>query len=204
MNIFMFSSFLTTHKVQRIMGKLTQKKTIAYIPAGWRDTPDFFYGGAYSAIGFRHGLSFPIGQYYDPGRERVAFDCEAIHLGGGNTFEFLAMMKMRGLLPKLREYVKNGGILIGTSAGSILMCPSIHIAGFADPNYYLDDDELGSLGLVDFDMKPHWDFWRTRKDMFADFQKESGRTLYCLRETQGIHIDDKGVHFLGGVPDTFI
>lgn len=83
--------------------------------------------------------------------------CEVIHLSGGNTFSFLHWLKQRGLLAKLRHYALSGGVLIGVSAGAILMTPSVASAELcADAREAgLTDDT--ALGLVDFHFWPHFE-----------------------------------------------
>jgi len=49
-------------------------------------------------------------------------------------YYFLNSLKKHEFLPKLREYVRVGGILIGVSAGSIIMSKTIDIAIFYDEN----------------------------------------------------------------------
>ena len=46
--------------------------------------------------------------------------CDAIHLTGGNTFQFSYWLRERGLDAELKRYAKAGGVLIGVSAGAIL------------------------------------------------------------------------------------
>ncbi|WP_199621429.1 Type 1 glutamine amidotransferase-like domain-containing protein [Paenibacillus alkalitolerans] len=78
------------------------------------------------------------------------FDYDAIHLSGGNTFYFLSLLKKRNTMEMLRAYVNKGGILIGVSAGSILMTKTIGFAG-----YGVDGDR--NVVYVDFEFLPHWD-----------------------------------------------
>lgn len=204
MNIFMFSSFVSDGKVKKIIKKLPHE-TIAYIPA-YYDAPTSFYGNpGYYELGFRRGMSFPLGRNYDERREKLLFSCDAIHIGGGNTFELLFMLRYRGLLPKLKKYVENGGILMGSSAGSIVMCPDISIAQFADDNWlHLSGEELEGLSLVDFYMKPHWEQWAHKKRIFHDFSKEHGKPVYGVREFQAIYVHDGEVDFINGPPKRFI
>lgn len=83
--------------------------------------------------------------------------CDAIHLSGGNTFSFLYWLKERGLLPVLRRYVSDGGVLVGVSAGAILMTRSVHSAALCGdpPEARLTD--YTALGLIDFHFWPHFD-----------------------------------------------
>jgi dipeptidase E len=91
-------------------------------------------------------------------RERMALlSCDAIHLSGGNTFTFLYWLRERGLLPMLRRYVAAGGVLVGVSAGAILMTPSVRSSSLCGdpPDERLTD--YAALGLVDFHFWPHFD-----------------------------------------------
>lgn len=200
MNLFMFSSFVYDHKVRKIMQSLPHE-TIAYIPAGYNSTKQFTPRRGYYEMGFRRGMNFPLGRHYMKYMEDTLFSCDAIHIGGGNTFELLFMLNARGLLPKLKEYVDNGGILMGSSAGGIVMCPDIKIASFADNNWLgLFGGELEGLGLVDFYVKPHWEMWAKEKHAFQDFSKKENKKIICLRENQGVVFTDYGMEFLGGFP----
>ncbi len=49
------------------------------------------------------------------------FACDAIHLSGGNTYYFLSWLQQRGLMERLQHYALHQGVLIGISAGAILM-----------------------------------------------------------------------------------
>ena len=64
--------------------------------------------------------------------------CDAIHLTGGNTYRFLRWLQATDLLGALRKYTLGGGVLVGTSAGSLLMTRDISIAQLSP-----DDASLG-------------------------------------------------------------
>ncbi|MBY5398011.1 Type 1 glutamine amidotransferase-like domain-containing protein [Rhizobium leguminosarum] len=55
------------------------------------------------------------------------FSCDAIHLSGGHTGDFLRRLRQSGMLDKLRSWALDDGILVGTSAGAILMTPTIAV-----------------------------------------------------------------------------
>lgn len=204
MNVFMFSSFVSDRRTRKMVEGSLSKKTIAYIPAFYGADSRFHGSWGYYDLGFRSGMQFPLGIHYNEQRKDMLYGCDAIHIGGGNTFELLFMLKARGMLEELRQYVVNGGVLFGSSAGSIVMCPDISIAKFADDNWLgLAGDELNSICLVDFYMKPHWESWKKRKEDFKNFSRRTGKEVYGLRETQGIHISDWGIDFIGGCPKHF-
>ena len=90
---------------------------------------------------------------------------------------------------------------MGASAGGIVMCPKIRIAQFADPNYFGLKD-LDSLGLVNFEVKPHWQLWDVYKNMFLKYKdKNKVNRLYGLSDGQAIWVTDNGIKFYGGMPD---
>ena len=105
--------------------------------------------------------------------------CDAIHLSGGDTFRFLAALKQRALLPVLRQFVANGGGLIGVSAGAMIMTPNISSAVLCGDNNHCDLTDLTALNLVDFLFAPH-----ISDDLFAqvDFKHQllTFRQPLCL------------------------
>lgn len=205
-NIVIFSSFIPNKKIcSRMQKKLPENATIGYIPAGIHDKYNAF-GAAYELwwarkMGFKDLVYFPIGTYYNEKGLAELLKCDAIAISGGNTFELLFMLQVRGLIPVLRKYAEDGGILMGASAGGIVMCPKIRIAQFADPNYFGLKD-LDSLGLVNFEVKPHWQMWNTYKNMFLKYKdKNKVNRLYGLSDGQAIWVTDNGIKFYGGMPD---
>ena len=81
-------------------------------------------------------------------------DSDLVYLDGGNTYYFLWHLKKTGLFRLLQDYVSEGGVLAGCSAGGIIMTPDIRTAGF--PNFDKDDNYVGlrdteGLGVVGFE-----------------------------------------------------
>ena len=72
---------------------------------------------------------FKLDVAYTPERMTDLLACDAIHLTGGDTFYFLHWLRQRGMLSSLQRYVAEGGLLIGVSAGAILMTANIAMEG---------------------------------------------------------------------------
>jgi peptidase E len=84
-------------------------------------------------------------------------DFDVVFVCGGNTYLYLFLINKLRLNNKIKEFVKNGGLYIGVSAGSILAGPSIESAGLGRVN---DENIIGiknltGLGLVNFTVFPH-------------------------------------------------
>jgi dipeptidase E len=126
------------------------------------------------------------------------FSHDAIHLSGGNTYSFLYWLKQKALLSALARYATNGGVLIGESAGAILMTPSIRSASLCgdvrDPR--LSED--AALGLVDFHFWPHFD-----PDTVIDIERSgcvsSLPRLHGCPNGAGIIVDGDETSFYGSI-----
>ncbi len=98
---------------------------------------------------------FDIDDFCNLDKIEKIFKSDVIYLSGGNTYYFLNNLRKRYLITRLRKYVKNGGYIIGLSAGAIMMSKDISAAQFGDEDI-VGLSNLSSLDLVDFDFMPHW------------------------------------------------
>lgn len=200
-----FSTFVTNNRINKMMRERIKTGVIGCIPSSWMDGYTFC-GPTRSFIemGFTRSFVAPVGGLYDEQYfDQMLADSDAIYLPGGNTFEFLCMLQCRNVIPKLRKFYERGGSFFGSSAGSILMGPSIAIASFADENYLCLAD-LEGLRFVDFAIKPHWDWWANHETMFRNFSNMTKTPLFGLREGQGIIVDEDGKRtYIGGKPKAF-
>lgn len=57
-----------------------------------------------------------------------------VYIGGGNTFSLLASVRRAGAGVALMDFVRDGGVIYGGSAGAILLGRDIGTADHADPN----------------------------------------------------------------------
>jgi dipeptidase E len=84
-------------------------------------------------------------------------DVDVIYVSGGNSFYLLEKMKESGFDKLIKDFMKEGKVYIGTSAGSIVAGADVY------PTYYIDKAEeaknlkdYNGLNLVDFTVFPHW------------------------------------------------
>lgn len=148
----------------------------------------------------RLGVDMTI--YVDPDSESLDEDlknlyrCDAIHLTGGDTFAFLRWLKLRRVISSLRAYaIDDRGVLVGVSAGAILMTPSIETALLCGDSRLpgVTDDE--GLGLVDFHFWPHY-----QKGVELGVQLDRDRVLYGCADGTGIIVDGPTIELHGAVP----
>lgn len=132
---------------------------------------------------------------------KCSYDFDALHLSGGNTFYFLSTIRKRNFINMIRSYVMNNGILIGVSAGSILMTNSIELAGFGD---YADQNfvgitDLSSLGLVNFEFLPHWNGSTDGTELLRKYSKMKDTIIYACRDNDGIIVNNDKVKLMGQI-----
>lgn len=120
----------------------------------------------------------------------------AIYLSGGNTFTFMDSARKRGLQTILEQYLANGGVLIGASAGSIMCTPSIELAKFGDENEVGMTDFSG-FGFVDFEFHPHFTGEQVEREQLSEYQLVYGRDIYTCKNDAGLHVSDSGVEAFG-------
>lgn len=149
----------------------------------------------YKQFGITDLLYFDVDKEYDEKKIDELLACDAIFLSGGNTYYFLNFLKKREFLPKLREYVRTGGILIGVSAGSIIMSKTIDITTLHDENI-IGLKDYTALGLVDFEFFPHLD--HNMKQFLEDLKKysiKSNSVIYACKDGNGIIVNNHEIKF---------
>ncbi len=122
-------------RLLRLIGKAAPR--VGYIPSS-SDPERFFFDQIrtyYAALGASVDVYLELDVSFSQETLPALLACDAVHLSGGNTFYFLYWLKRRAMLPVLRDYVVGGGVLIGVSAGAILMTPDISTSALCGTNW---------------------------------------------------------------------
>jgi len=161
------------------------KPKLAYIPSASDATRKYFKDKCeyYKKYGIEDILYFDLNKEYDPSLTDELLACDAIHLSGGDPFQFLGSIRKRNFGPVLRKYWENGGILLGISAGAIVLTPSINISHVF---YKSRTDKHQAVGLVDFHFLPHWNLREGRMEDVQKFSKENQATVYACNDGDGM------------------
>ena len=186
------------NRVNDWLNKHGKNRRIAVIPSYWqattREYPPYFA----ARMGFEEYIICPVGENFDKKRWDYAMQSDATLLEGGNSFTFRAMLHLRGLDDDLRKFA-NHGILMGISAGSHIISPTVDLASVADDNYLgLSGDELDGLGLTDFLVKPHAGGWLQYKELFRNYATKYNKPVYMIDEGQAVWVCDYGAKEYGG------
>ena len=178
----------------------TNQPRIGYIPSASDPTRKYFQNqqAYYARYNINLEPNFELDNIYRPEHLDALFTADAIHLSGGNTFNFLHWLRVRNLLDALRQYVEQGGVLVGVSAGAILMTPDIRTALLCGDTAPIENIETGGLGLVDFAIVPHFGCYATLEQL-ENYSRENCITVYACSDSAGIVIEDDKVECIGNV-----
>lgn len=140
---------------------------------------------------------FKIVDFIDLESEKNNFDeYTIIYVTGGNTFKLLKFAKDRDFGKTIKKLLSRGGIYVGVSAGSIIMCPTIDLANEVEPdpnNIGLLD--LSALNFVDYDIFPHYE--DNMEDEIVKYEQKHKIEVKRFRNGEAIVIKDKEVDIIG-------
>ncbi|UXY16293.1 Type 1 glutamine amidotransferase-like domain-containing protein [Chitiniphilus purpureus] len=124
---------------------------------------------------------------------------DVVHLAGGNCYVFLRRLHASGVFEALQQYIARGGVVVGDSAGAILLTPSIAIAGFFPPRRGKRSGDLTALAAVPFEFHPHWGSGGAALPALREYATATGHTLYAAPDGSGLAVLDGAVHAVGKV-----
>ena len=119
--------------------------------------------------------------------QRAIKEADAVFVGGGNTFRLLKSLYDWDLLETIRHAVAGGKPYVGSSAGSIVACPSLKTTKDMP---IVQPRSFDALGLVDFQISPHYldpdpsstHMGETQEQRILQFLEENEAAVVGLRE----------------------
>lgn len=148
----------------QVFPEFLKERIFAYMPSdGANKEANSKYTPAWRQFAETNGASFIEIDNSKRGEEvevetQKLLSASILMITGGNTFKLLHNLRESGLDKVIREFWrKEGVVLVGFSAGAIVLTPSIETAktGAGDANE-LGITDLAGLGIVDFEVWPHY------------------------------------------------
>ncbi|HUE53162.1 MAG TPA: dipeptidase PepE [Terriglobales bacterium] len=133
---------------------------------------------------------------------RAVDEADVVFVGGGNTFRLLKGLYDHNLLGPIRRRVAAGVPYIGSSAGSIVACPTLKTTKDMP---VVQPPSFEALGLVPFQISPHYldpdpsstHMGETQEERIVQFLEENGETVVGLREGSVLRVEDGAVTLKG-------
>jgi dipeptidase E len=189
------------HKVDLELMRLIAKPNprIAWIPSDFVNNSAWFhskieYYAQYGAT-LEEPVQFGAVLLESELQKLVSFD--AIHLSGGDTPQFLTLLREHHLLERLHDFVARGGVLIGISAGAIIMTPNIFTTYDCGDDHPIEPFDHTALELVDFAFMPH--YTPELENRCQELALELNRTLYACQDGDGIVVNGDEIKLIGDV-----
>ena len=130
-------------------------------------------------------------------------DYSFLFIGGGNTFKLLHDLKISGSFEKISEYINNGGIVFGGSAGAIIFGKDLEACKLADSNDVNLQDINGFDLLNGISILCHYTNGTPEKDEESRqylLELSQHRTSVALPEEVTLFVSDNGVEVIGNTP----
>ena len=106
-------------------------------------------------------------EFDDP--KRLLFK-DVIYINGGNPYHLLFHFKKSGADIILQNLVKKNIVIVGVSAGALLLGPNIKVVEFFTPQMdAFDTEDFSALNLTDKLVFPHYD----QEDLFRDYSNKT-------------------------------
>lgn len=185
---------------------------VLYVPLAWA------YGNMEECINWFRGQVSQFGitnieQILDPTditKEKLK-ETSGVFIGGGNTYQLLKGLKESLAFENLKEYIENGGLVMGGSAGALIFGECIDtclkdelvIKSCNDENKVGLKDTKGFNCINEFSILPHY---KKLPEQYVDTQKRvekllrQGYKLICLPEETSLWINGGQMMVIGQKP----
>jgi dipeptidase E len=198
-NSTLYGSGYLDHAEKEIRDFLGAVGRVMFIPFAQHDHNDY----AASACRRLKAMGYVLDSVHDASDpRRAAESAEAVFIGGGNTFRLLKGLYDFDLLAPIRRRVADGMPYIGSSAGSIVACPTLKTTKDMP---IVQPRSFDALDLVSFQISPHYldpdpgstHMGETQEERINQFLEENDVPVVGLREGTMIRIEQGNILLKG-------
>ena len=120
---------------------------------------------------------------------------DVIYVCGGNTSYLLHKVRETNFDKIIKQFVVNGGVYVGVSAGSIIMGPNTEISSLVGDKNDIGLKDFTGLNLADIAICPHFE----RKDyqLIEEFKNKINYSIVPLADNQAMLILDGKIKIIG-------
>jgi dipeptidase E len=187
------------HAESEIRDFVGNKASIVFIPFAVHDRRAY----ATKAQERFRKMGFSLKSIHDVSNmQRGIEEADAIFVGGGNTFRLLRGLYDHNLLTPIHRRVAAGTPYVGSSAGSIVACPTLKTTKDMP---VLQPPSFVALDLVPFQISPHYldpdpsstHMGETQEERITQFLEENQEAVVGLREGSLLRVQDGAVTLKG-------
>jgi dipeptidase E len=187
------------HAEEEIRDFIGTRTSVVFVPYAVHDRRAY----AARALARFHDMGLLLSSIHDVSNmPRAIEEAEVIFVGGGNTFRLLAGLYDHGLLDPIRRSVAAGVPYIGSSAGSIVACPTLKTTKDMP---VVEPPSFEALNLVSFQISPHYldpdprstHMGETQEERISQFLEENEAPVVGMREGSILRVEDGAVILKG-------
>lgn len=180
---------------------IDKNKPVLYIPLAWKNKD---YDGC---LEWLEGELFPYGiDKFGMITDASQFnninlnDYNSLFIGGGNTYKLLNYLKQSEGYRKIEEYIKNGGIVFGGSAGAMIFGKDIQTCNIcsSDENLWPDLDTRGFDVMNGKSLSCHYGSKGRKEEHYINTEKYKARgfDIISLTEEQSVFVTDRKLELI--------
>ena len=131
------------------------------------------------------------GKTYDELKKDLS-DIDVLFVSGGNTFYLLEKTLEGGFNELAKKFINQGKVYIGSSAGSVLVCPTIaFVEGLDDPKEAPSLKSYDGLNDVNFLVMPHYgnEEYKEMYEKILEKWKGSGHELKLMTDNEALIVE---------------
>jgi len=194
-----YGSGYLDHAEAEIKDLLRDASRVVFVPFALHERKAYA-GKAKERLG---NMGFSLTSIHDVSNMARAIDeADAIFVGGGNTFRLLKGLQDYALVSPIGRRVAAGVPYIGSSAGSIVACPTLKTTKDMP---VVQPSSFEALNLVPFQISPHYldpdltskHMGETQEARIAQFLEENNEPVVGLREGSMLRVEDGAVRLKG-------
>lgn len=194
-NIILFSTLTETNQeaiLSQLFYRQMKNKVFSYMPSSGVDGAEK-YSDEWKLIAEKYGAKFNVidNVKYCEIEQKKLLDSNILLISGGNTYELLRNLRQSNLDKTIIEFTKKPEfILAGFSAGAIVLTPSINICKIG-PDYdenIVGIDDLVGLGIVDFEVLPHFDE-KLHSKLLKEYMKVVANKVITITDEDYLNIE---------------
>jgi dipeptidase E len=189
------------HAEKEIRDCLGSARKIAFVPFALYDRNRY----ATQARERFAAMGYTLASLHDASNPQLELaETDAVFVGGGNTFRLLKGLYEFNLLEAIRRKVDAGAPYVGSSAGSIVACPSLRTTKDMP---IVQPPSFDALGLVQFQISPHYldpdpsstHMGETQEERIRQFLEENDAAVVGLREGAMLRVLGESVTLKGSM-----
>lgn len=175
---------------------------IAFVPAASDSRQRYFKRACehYSWLGLAEPEECDLESGCDPARIAQLWRCDAIHLGSGDPLHFAAFLNAKNLMAPLRRFVQAGGVLIGVSAGAMLLGDVVVDPAIEAPKSGAKAPRpMKGMGVFAPLFYPHFDGDAASVALLTRFARTQKRAVLACHDSEGVVVQGEDVELIGEV-----